>query len=589
MNTNFLSRKIICKNLSIGKYFSIIAAFIVTITVLLYCYLNWDSYNKNLLRTLNEQIDRVDLYFCDTMESNFFFLTYLGHYLQSTDTANLKHINNLLAIFKNSNKSSDVLSWSNEDLKVVAAAHVEVTKPIDISDRDYAILSKFNPGKIYLGKVVYARPINKLVMPVAMGVINKNRQYIGSIIFGFEISKIEQKLEALVADGVEFAFFDKDFNQALNSKNFVLTAEALNKIKNLNVAKKSGQLVGFSFFNNSKNTRAIYKIMDSYPYLIVVQFNRDYLKHEIMMEIFKSIIEMVMILFGLGLVFYVIKRILVNPVIKLSDAIESIAKDEDKEVIFPSSKIREFNRLIEQINQIHDYKERLKDADKSRKAFFANMSHELKTPLNGIIGFCKMLKADMYGPVSKEAKETLDLMFSSAQNLLSLINDLLDFSNMNFGKIELKEKQFDIDHEIKAVIRLFSNDAKNQNISIIYNSNSQMIFADQKMLKELLIHVISNAIKYSNSGDKIDVGLNRQDDALEISVRDYGVGAKMNNNDINIGLTDGYSRVNVRQGPGMGLTLVKKIADLHQGKILINNELEQGFEIKFILPKSRIL
>ena len=180
-------------------------------------------------------------------------------------------------------------------------------------------------------------------------------------------------------------------------------------------------------------------------------------------------------------------------------------------------------------------------------------------------------------------------MFLSAQNLLSLINDLLDFSNMNIGKIELKEEKFNIDHKIRSSIQLLSLSAESANIKIIYNSNlnSQIIFADPRMLKQLLLNIISNAIKFSNFGGKVDITLNIVEDGLEISVRDYGIGSKIDS--VDIGNRDGYSRSNNRQGSGMGLVLAKKIADLHQAKIIINDKLEKGFEIKFILPKSRIL
>lgn len=590
MITNPLSPKVVFKNYSISKCFSILVDFVVVLIIILYCYLGWNSYSKDCLTTLNNQVHKINLYFDDIMDHNAFFISYFGHYIKDIDSSDLEYMSGLLAPFEYSNKSSNTIAWANKDLKIVVDSQGELAEPIDISDRDYADLSKQNPDKIYIGKVVHSRVINKLIIPIAMGVVDKNHQYIGSVIFGFELSKIGQNLNNLVSKGIEFAFFDQDSDMILSSKDFVLSDKTLNQIKHLDPKIKSGQLTEFNPFNTNDQIPVIYERMDLYPYMVVVEFNRNYFHQIILDRIFITLVEGLIMLVAVGLIFYVIRRIVINPIVSLSFAIDLISKDDDKEILFPNTRIKEINDLIHQIKQIRDYKERLKDSDSSKRAFFANMSHELRTPLNGIIGFCKMLKSGMYGPISDEAKETLDLMFSSAQNLLSLINDLLDFSNMNIGKIELKEKECNIDQEIRLVIQLLSSAIESNNIKIIYHSDSdsKIVFADPRMLKQLLLNIISNAIKFSNFGGKIEINLKVASDQIGISVRDYGIGSKVNVVDTGV-MGDGYSRINNRQGSGMGLVLAKKIADLHQAKILIDNKLKKGFEVKFILPKSRII
>jgi signal transduction histidine kinase len=589
MFSNFLSKKVIFKNYSIGKCFSFFVDFILVIAVILYCWLSWNSYSKDSLVYLDSQANRVDIYFDDIMERNAFFISYLAHYVKNIDYSDLDQISKLLAFSEDNNKSSRVIFWADKDLKAVVDNRGKMSIPADVSDRVYAQLSKANPNKIYFGKVVSNKVTHQLVIPAAMGALNKKQEYIGSVILAYEISKIKEKLRILTYKDVEFALFDKDLDLVLSSEDFVISEKMSDKIQHLDSNQKFGQLIEFSPFESYGESPSVYRRMDSFPYLIAIQFGRHYFRDKILDGIATSFIEILIILIVVGLIFYIIRRIFVNPVIRLSSAIESISKDEDKNIVFPTTKIKEINNLIYQINQIRDYKERLKDIDKSKRAFFANMSHELKTPLNGIMGFCKMLKADMYGEVTKEAKETLDLMFLSAQNLLSLINDLLDFSNMNIGKIEIKEKKFNIDHKIRESIQLLSLSAESSNIRIIYNSklDSQIIFADPRMIKQLLLNIISNAIKFSNFGGKVKISLKIIEDGLEISVRDYGIGSKADLSDIVI--NDGYSRTSNRQGSGMGLVLAKKIADLHQAKILINDKIEKGFEIKFILPKSRIL
>jgi signal transduction histidine kinase len=591
-----LFSKAIFNNSSIGRYFAFFAGLVISIIISVYIFISYQNYRSKLLSTLNRQSYLIEGLFNDTINNSYYLTSCLNSEIHNINPHNAYNISALLSHFKKISAPWDTISWLDTNLKIIANSDRRIIKPISVADREYIELGNLNFDKIRLGKVVYGRISNELIMPAIIDVKNKQKKHIGSIIFSFATNKLIKKIENLIdADGIEFAFFDKELDIALKSKNFVIDPALFNKIKSLSETSQiQGKIIDFNLLNSWTFVPAIYKKIEKYPYLIVVHYNYEFFKNSILLNLLFYISKILILLLGLGLFFHLIKKILITPIINLSLTAEAISKDDDKNLVFPHSNIKEINTLIHKIELIHNYKEKLKEADKSQKAFFTNMNHELRTPLNGILSFIKMLKAEIYGPISNEGKEALELMLISAQNLLNLLNDLLDYSKIDAGKMNLEETEFNLHPEVNIVIESLSSLAASNDVKIIYIADYKFdkIFADQKMFKQILSNILSNAIKFSNSSSKVEMNskINQEGD-IEILVKDYGVGitkedmAKISN-EYNI-INDGYFRTK-HQGTGIGLALANKMAKLHQGKLIINSEPLKGTQVKFILPKARI-
>jgi len=208
-------------------------------------------------------------------------------------------------------------------------------------------------------------------------------------------------------------------------------------------------------------------------------------------------------------------------------------------------------------------------ANRAKTAFIVNMSHELRTPLNAVIGFSDLLLSETFGPLNEKQKRYTENISKSGNHLLDVINDVLDISRLELGNIELYYETVDIPGVIEEVQRILSPLAVEKNISIesTIEPGLKNIIADRVKLKQILYNILNNAIKFSSNGGKVNITAEFKDDALEMSVKDTGIG--MHEEDYErvfqpfVQIDESISRKH--GGVGLGLALVKKFAELHGG------------------------
>jgi len=230
---------------------------------------------------------------------------------------------------------------------------------------------------------------------------------------------------------------------------------------------------------------------------------------------------------------------------------------------------------------------RLKELDQLKSMFLASMSHELRTPLNSIIGFTGWLLMGMEGDLNEEQKKQLSMAKSSADELLELINDILDISKIEAGKVELAIEKFKIEEVIKDVVNRVLPLVKDKELKLIYNVPKGIIInSDKRRIKQILMNLVSNAIKFTDQGNvKIDVKTINNDD-LEFIVSDSGIGIKKEEIEK---LFQPFQQIDMsttkrHEGTGLGLYLCKKLIDLLHGEISVTSQFGKGSEFKFIIP-----
>jgi signal transduction histidine kinase len=231
-------------------------------------------------------------------------------------------------------------------------------------------------------------------------------------------------------------------------------------------------------------------------------------------------------------------------------------------------------------------------ASNSKSEFLANMSHELRTPLNAIIGFSEMIVAGFFGKVNDKQKERLNDIHSCGNHLLAIINDILEFSKGQAGKMELSIEDILVPKLVTDSIRIFDEKARRENKTIVSNIPKEIppIKADRRKLKQILINLISNSVKFSEKGDIIEVGCLVNDKGeFVFFVKDNGIG--MSEDDIPKALS-AFGQVHKDQafgGTGLGLPLCKVFAELHHGELKITSQKNIGTEVQIILPSDVIL
>ena len=218
------------------------------------------------------------------------------------------------------------------------------------------------------------------------------------------------------------------------------------------------------------------------------------------------------------------------------------------------------------------------------------MSHELRTPLNAIIGFSEVLNERMFGELNEKQDEYLKDIHASGQHLLSLINDILDLSKIEAGKMELEVSDFDLPMAIDNALMLVRERATRRGIELHRSIDERLgqIQADERKIRQVLLNLLSNAIKFTPDGGRIEVWAKPVDGFIEVSVTDTGVGIAPEDQEA---VFEEFRQVGTAstkiEGTGLGLTLCRKFAELHGGRIWVKSELGQGSTFTFALPVRR--
>jgi cell cycle sensor histidine kinase DivJ len=232
-------------------------------------------------------------------------------------------------------------------------------------------------------------------------------------------------------------------------------------------------------------------------------------------------------------------------------------------------------------------------ASRAKSHFLANMSHELRTPLNAIIGFSEVMTHQMFGPVgSPRYLEYAKLINESGGHLLELINGILDMSKIEAGKFELSEEMFDLEEVAKQALRFVKLQADRKGVALKMgvSEGARHIFADQRAVKQMLVNLVTNGVKFTPRGGQVIMAAVRNADGIEIAVSDTGVGISQMDLEK---LGKPFEQVDSahtrsQEGTGLGLALVKAFAGMHGGDAAITSTLGEGTIVRVHLPYAAI-
>jgi signal transduction histidine kinase len=237
--------------------------------------------------------------------------------------------------------------------------------------------------------------------------------------------------------------------------------------------------------------------------------------------------------------------------------------------------------------EIADKSRQLEAASRHKSEFLANMSHELRTPFNAIIGFSEVLAEKMFGDVNDKQAEYLQDILESGRHLLSLINDILDLSKIEAGHMELDLADFDLPGALENALILVRERASRRGITLASDIDERLgvICGDERKVKQVLLNLLSNALKFTPEGGRIDVGAGRRGEVAEISVADTGIGIAPADREA---VFEEFRQVGAAErkaeGTGLGLALSRKFVELHGGRIWVQSEVGRGSTFTFTLP-----
>ncbi len=329
---------------------------------------------------------------------------------------------------------------------------------------------------------------------------------------------------------------------------------------------------------------------------------------------------------GTVVITFIVKKIIRNPLNTLVDATQRFAKGEMTNISkYPKDEIgiliETFNYMVNEVAKskmelekeltrrarlleereelvalLQKANKQLKELDTLKSAFIANMSHELRTPMNAIIGYTDLLLDEVDGPLNEDQKASLKKVSANARHLLQLINDVLDISKIESGKIELRPREVDLKELIDGIMVTFEPLIAKKGLTFTLNieAGAEKLYVDEDKTKQILINLISNAVKFTHEGGitieaKVsERGMDSEGKPqfVEILVKDTGIGIKREDLDK---IFDKFAQADVSttrqyEGTGLGLSIVRGLVALHKGMVWAESEVGKGSTFYILLP-----
>ena len=258
----------------------------------------------------------------------------------------------------------------------------------------------------------------------------------------------------------------------------------------------------------------------------------------------------------------------------IEDRLRSLREQYTAELTLKNEQLEARNREVERANRL-------------KTEFLASMSHELRTPLHTIIGFSELLAEQLEGVLNDKQQRFVGHILQDARHLLELINEVLDISKIESGRLELKRESFDFNACVEEVMAGIRHQAATKNIQLEnQNAFHDSLYADRVRMKEILYNLLNNAVKFTPEGGHVWIEAARQGEALHISVCDTGIGIPENEQPsifekfYQVGDTTG----GVREGTGLGLPITKHLIELHGGAVSVASQPGKGSSFRLVLP-----
>jgi len=467
---------------------------------------------------------------------------------------------------KSQNKNSQLLSWSSFDfvdpnnLQLVNSK-VGIRKiPPNMSERQYCVRSKEKPWSLQVSFPVFGDPSESWVIPAGTGITDDSGKYLGTIVIGFNINELTSLTEKRLIGQSSFVVLDENMNIIIRSKDTEIDSEAYRKkLAQLNFKEKSGVIS--NELEIGKIKFFYYQKFDDYPYITLVGFNKVILTKE-----FNS--SVLPIIFGLILMTSLFLIILFAFKNKISDIVKI-------EKILSSS---------------------LQQANLSKTKLIRAASHDLKNYIFGISGLSRLI---LENKSKAEIEENEDLkmveeLYGQSEELMGFVEDLLDTNQNEEGEFNLGKLQIcNIIDLAKRMVILNKNFALENRINLEFDNKTKRkilnVECDVRRIKQILNNILSNAVKYSNQGSMVilQVSFLKENGEVCIAVIDQGIG--MDAKEIKMALAGDGEKISKRglnktfDSHGLGMPIIKKLIELHQGRLEINSEKGFGSEVKIYL------
>jgi signal transduction histidine kinase len=607
------------KKRSISKDLCFFTITVIAVVLLFSFWFSWQSVKEQSIRILGELEEkslRIQSIFTDDIDYVSYQMEFLGNQIVSGNPDDLEFIYKTLSYSKTNHKVNisttwNMFSWVNKDFQLVADGEAGIIEqPKDLSKRDYIPNTVKTPWKFHLGEPVHGAVSRQWIIPGGMGYKDKNGNYIGAVVFGFEIGSMITKLEnSIKANGVSFAILDKNLNviaQSRNNKLIKNESAILKHLKEKIQKQKNGVISEQSLLAGDSSYSYFYKV-DKYPFTIVTSYDQTLVTSELMNKVFAKLVEFALLALLILMLVWILRKVIITPIIDLSNVANDIAFGNNKKHIrLPRSHSYEVNNLLQQLLDIRRFvkKEKriseenkelakiIKDADKEKEEFLRDMYHMLNTPLNAIINGSDIARTKMLGDNIDNYTEYFDAIYDAGVQLKSFTTEFLYPELVDVTEI--------IEKCVK-IQRKFASDKKS-NLRYEISDDIPQIWADKIRLKQIILSSLYHSLFYVPAGKqavisaKVECLADGKAACLIIKIEDNGWGydEKMRADDwqIRFGAEETSSLSRNPDMMKLSISTIRHMVKLHHGSFDMQAKTNSGsvFTIRLpYLPKEDLI
>ena len=589
---------------SLSRDFALLSLFIIFILVLVSIWVSFETssnYAKDVVKQMESEALRLDRGLIVEIENASYILESVGRQIQATsnDPQNIAQL--FFSFAKSEGPKRSIFSWVNKEQLITVSNNLGVIdKPIDVSDRDYVKKSIAEPWKVHIGRPIEGRLSHNWILPLSLGLTDKNGTYLGSVIVALDTEALSNDIGRSMKDsGIRFAITNTSLTLLTQSPvavKFFHENFDLGRLSKIDFEKTiAGKYSSASLFDHTQ-IYSYYERSSQYPYIIFLGLDSEQSARELRKLLMPRLFQLLVIAVFLLFVLWTVRKRIIHPVMALTEQTSTIVRGD----VFDAEQTRgplEIEQLAYEIKRLYEYIEerrrveselRLKNAELMRvkeaaqvtnqvKAdFFAYVGQELTEPVEAILQQIETLKDQHFGPIgnAKYLTHAADI-HDQARQLIGMLEDIKSISKAETGLLSLNEGDIDLAFVLQKTIRIFREKiAANTEIQLDINNGLPHIRGDELRVKQLILNVL-NAINQqlaANDPIRITSSLKAQELSLSFSY------------------TSGVSALSAtRSKHGLDLALARLLIALHQGSLEMKTTADRISIITVRFPALRVL
>lgn len=505
---------------SLYRDFALLSAAVFFVLLMVSGWVTYTTYQEHsdkIASELEKEALRIDHALSGEMESANYMLSSLGRQIVIDSNHDYTKLAQSLKSFDNKGYIYTIFSWTDVNQKMVVSSNKGVLEEaVDISDRDFIQQSALDSWKMHIGRSIEGRVSGRWVIPAGMGITDYTGKFLGIISLSLDIKILTDKIkDSVKRDGISFAIVSKSLipiSEVSDDKSFI-TDDFTKKLVDIDLSKNHSGLIAKGNLLWGTGSYAYYRVSDNYPYIILMGYDTNYGDGEVRVLLWSRLFQLLIIALFLVFFLWVVRVRVIKPVLDITNMVAGITKGEkfkprtktgSVEIEALVAQIRHLSEYIDETKRIQDElknkifllrksKETAEINLRSKSDFLAYIAQEMRMPLNNIIGFSQVLKDQIYGAIeNRKYRQYASDIFTTGNQLIVKIQDVLLHSKLETGYIDLQEKSFDISNAISASLRNMADKLQANKISVKTNIHDNLphLMADEFRVQQIINNVL---------------------------------------------------------------------------------------------------